>query len=307
MTANDESIIQPSRRSGVGLRMVLALALLAFVGGALIMAWVARDWDGWRLPRQDQPLEMEGDQPQNAADGVAVPTAVDATAIKPALDAQAARAAELEQQLARIAVAAQTAAGNANRAEAMMTAFAARRALDAGRPLGYVEQTLRLRFGEAQPKAVATIVNAAAEPVTLADLRAGLDDIVVAREARGTGGDWWSAFWREIQGLAVIRRAGEASPEPEQRLARARRAVELGQMDAAIAEMSALPQDAGIARWLESARRYNEAHRALDLVEAAAILEPRNGPPAAAPAPAPAAVAPTQAAPAAQVGNVTAR
>jgi len=33
-----------------------------------------------------------------------------------------------------------------------------------------------------------------------------------------------------------------------------------------------------MVQWLEQARRYNEAHRALDVIEAAAILEPRTAP-----------------------------
>ena len=33
--------------------------------------------------------------------------------------------------------------------------------------------------------------------------------------------------------------------------------------------------------WLMDARRYHEARRALDLIETAAILEPRDSPPAA--------------------------
>jgi hypothetical protein len=83
---------------------------------------------------------------------------------------------------------------------------------------------------------------------------------------------------RELRSLAVIRRAGAPSPEPAQRIARARLQVESGQMEDAIAEISALPQQPETIAWLEQARRYNEAHRALDVVEAAAILEPRAAP-----------------------------
>lgn len=298
MTAEQESVTPPAR-GVLGLRMLVALLLLAFVGGALIMAWVARDWAGWQWRREAlnvvAPDDLANDAEENAATN-------NAAAPAPPVDEQLTKAAELEQRLARISVAAQAASANANRAEAMLTAFAARRALDAGRPLGYIEQTLRLRFGEAQPRAVATIINAAAEPVTLADLRAGLSDIVLEQKTSSFPSGWWSSFWREIRGLAVIRRASDPSPDPVQRIARARRAVELGQMDDAIAEMSALPQQPAVLRWLEKARRYNEAHRALDLVEAAAILEPRAAPSAqlpdsAAPAPAANAVAGNEAAP----------
>src|SRR3546814_8195783 len=81
------------------------------------------------------------------------------------------RVSELEDRIPRINVQAQAASGNAARAEGLLIAFAARRALDTGGPLGYIEGQLRLRFGRAQPRAVATIINAAREPVTLQDLQ----------------------------------------------------------------------------------------------------------------------------------------
>jgi hypothetical protein len=208
-------------------------------------------------------------------------------------DQQEAQVAGLEQRLMRVAVAAEAASGYANRAEAMMVAFAARRALDAGMPLGYVEGQLRLIFGDAQPKAIATIVNAADKPVTLSTLREGLETIggVVLRGSPDES--WWSGAMRELRGLAVIRRAGTPSPEPAQRLARARLNVESGQIETAIGEVSGLPQQPETVQWLEQARRYNEARRALDVIEAAAILEPRAAPmvvPVPVPAPARAAM-----------------
>lgn len=280
MTAERDQTAPP--RGGFGTRMILGLLILAFVGGALLMAWLAQNWRSLGSVQQIAGNSANsGDVPQNAI-GTPDPAAIPPTVVTPALiDAQAGRIADMEQRLARITMASQAASYNANRAEALMTAFAVRRALDAGRPLGYMEGTLRLRFGDAQPKAVATIVNAAAEPVTLADLRLGLLDIDGVTRDQRNGGSWWQAAWREIGSLAIVRRAGAPSPEPEQRLDRARHAVELGQIDAAIAEMSALPPQPRITRWLELARRYNEAHRALDVVEAAAILEPRAGPGAA--------------------------
>jgi hypothetical protein len=257
--------------------MLLALVLLAFVGGAVLSVLVATRWSSWVRGRDASDVVANGVEP--AENGMA---ALDSRVTLPELpvaptllEAQAARIAEMEQRMARISLAAQAASFNANRAESILTAFAVRRALDAGRPLGYVEGALRIRFGEAQPKAVATIINAAAEPVTLGDLRLGLHDIAaVSRGSRRDDG-WWSGFWRELRGMAVVRRAGTPSPEPAQRLERAYRSIDAGQVDAAIAELSALPPQPALTRWLEIARRYNEAHRALDVIEAAAILEPR--------------------------------
>ncbi|MCE7795668.1 MICOS complex subunit MIC60 [Sphingobium sufflavum] len=287
MTAEPDLTSPPPRR-GIGTRMILGLLILAFIGGAILMAWLSQNWRSMsgRLPVVSA-ASNSADVLQNAAGGAEGGTVPRTLLAAPALvDAQAARIADLEQRLSRISVSAQAASYNANRAEALLTAFAARRALDGGRPLGYIEGTLRLRFGDAQPKAVATIVNAAAEPVTLADLRVGLQDVdPVARDPRQRG-SWWQGFWRELGSIAIIRKAGTPSPEPEQRLMRARHAVEVGQIDDAIAEMTPLLPRPSAIRWLEQARRYNEAHRALDVIEAAAILEPRS---MVAPAPAAAA------------------
>jgi hypothetical protein len=279
--------------------MILGLLLLAFIGGAILMAWLAQNWRS-RSGKAPIAAAMSNaaDPLQNAsggADGAAGPRS---TLVTPALvDAQASRIADLDQRLSRISVSAQAASYNANRAEALLTAFAARRALDAGRPLGYIEGTLRLRFGDAQPKAVATIVNAAAEPVTLADLRLGLQDVDLAGRDPRQRGSWWQGFWRELGSVAIIRKAGTPSPEPEQRLARARYAVEAGQIDTAIAEVTPLLPRPSAVKWLELARRYNEAHRALDVIEAAAILEPRSTPGAIA------AAVPEQAVPALPAAN----
>ncbi len=275
MTADDH--IQPvaAPRRGISSRLIIALLLIAFVAGAAASIWLSNNWQRLRSGGSDAPAENSVDAATNMT-GVYDPAANYAEATEPAagtLTEQVAHVAALEQRLARISLAAQAASYNANRAEAIMTAFAARRALDAGRPLGYVEAALRARFGDAQPKAVATIVNAAAEPVTLADLRIGLDDISLKSGEREEG--WWSGLLREIRGAAVLRNAKAPSPAPELRLMRARRAVETGQVDVAIEEMEAIERQPAITDWLQLARRWNEAHRALDVIEAAAILEPR--------------------------------
>lgn len=277
MTAETD-LTSPPRR-GIGTRMILGLLLLAFIGGAILMAWLSQNWRsmGGKLPPTN--LVADGADPlQNAATGADATPASRALATPALVDAQAARIADMEQRLARISLSAQAASYNANRAEALLTAFAARRVLDSGRPLGYIEGTLRLRFGEAQPKAVATIVNAAAEPVTLADLRVGLQQVDPVTRDPSQRGSWWQSFWQEVGSIAVLRKAGTPSPEPEQRLMRARHDVEVGQIDDAISEITLLLPRASAARWLELARRYNEAHRALDVIEAAAILEPRSTP-----------------------------
>lgn len=118
-----------------------------------------------------------------------------------------ARVIQLEERLNRITVEAQAASGNAARAEGLLVAFAARRALDTGAPLGYVEGQLRLRFGQAQPRAVATIINAAREPVTLADLRAGLVDVADRVTSPPADASWWDSFEHEARELIIIRKS----------------------------------------------------------------------------------------------------
>jgi len=293
----DETVVAGKPRRARA-RLVVALALLLCIAALAAFAWALFHWQGnlkWRGPDTDPAARGGSAGALNAADPVAVPTASPASTRPPALvmsaEQQGVRMLDIEQRLTRVAVAAQTASSYANRAEAMMIAFAARRSLDAGAPLGYVEGQLRLLFGDAQPKAVATIVNAAAEPVTITDLRAGLDRIRIA-EAQGEPDEsWWDSLVREVQDLAVIRPAGSPSPDPEERIARARLQIESGRIESAIGEVAALRQQAETVRWLEQARRYNEAHRALDVIEAAAILEPRMVAPALQP-PTPTAPAP---------------
>lgn len=263
-------------------RLILALTLLAFVGGVAAMAWIMTHWPAQRgaeqaiavapsLPAEEATRERSATPPDSVA-SVRPPT------LLLSAEQQDLRLLDLEQRMARVAVAAQAASGYANRAEAMMIAFAARRALDAGQPLGYIEGQLRLLFGEAQPKAVATIVNAAAEPVTIASLRARLAMIGNELDRGEPGESWWDGAMRELRGLAIIRRADAPSPLPSERLIRARIALEAGQIDDAMNEIAALPSRPATTAWLERARRYNEARRALDVIEAAAILEPRAQP-----------------------------
>lgn len=210
-------------------------------------------------------------------------------------DALPARVAELEQRLSRITLEAASASGNASRAEGLLVAFAVRRALDRGLSLGYLDAQLRLRFGDDQPNAVKTIIETSRDPVTLEQLRAGLD--MIAPELVGRNGDdasLWTGLRRELGELFVVRAAGTQSPRATERLDRARRYLAGGMADKAIAEVEAMPgAGAGAANeWLIDARRYHEARRALDLIETAAILEPRGGPVTAVAGKTPAATTP---------------
>lgn len=170
-----------------------------------------------------------------------------------------------------------------------MVAFAARRALDRGLNLGFLEDQLRERFGSVQPAAIATIVQAAREPVTLEDLRIGLDGVAPELMTGMASTGWWQSLKRELSNLVVVRKAGTPSPLPVDRVARARRLLDAGQVEAALAEVSRTPGAPRAERWTSAARRYIAARRALDTIESAALFAPSvNAAPAIAVAPAPA-------------------
>ncbi|MBO9574203.1 MAG: hypothetical protein J7494_00560 [Sphingobium sp.] len=277
----DDDFYRTRQSRSIGGRIAVALVLLLLIAGLGGIVWtLAGSWKGSLFGPREESSEAV---PAATSSPSALPSPVaPGTATPEALDA---RMADLEQRVIRVSVAAQSASSYANRAEAIMVAFASRRALDAGAPLDYLEGQLRILFGEAQPKAVATIINASADPVTINKLRAGLDDINGLFEKGNPKEGWWSSTMRTLGSLVTLRRASIPAPEPEQRLARARRAVEAGQIEDAIKEMAALPNQPTVAQWLEQARRYNEAHRALDVIEQAAILEPRTTPAPALAAP----------------------
>lgn len=254
-------------------RAVAILLFLAFAGGLAAMGFVMSRWDGWKgqseqaSPDQRAPAELAG----AALDRNSRPLMIEGGHGQ-VLNA---RLSELEERIAHINVQAEAASGNAARAEGLLIAFAARRALDTGAPLGYLEGQLRLRFGQAQPRAVATIINASREPVTLQDLQGQLEEIAPELIGRGKSENWWADMKREVGELVVFRHAATPSPLPARRLARARHLLEAARVDAALAEVVRMPGHAAGAKWTDQARRYIEARRALDLIETAAILEPR--------------------------------
>lgn len=280
---NEPIAVNARPRQAIGGRLVVGLVALAFLAGFALMGYAMWQWKPFDATTQSATDNgAEGSlsvvDPALApprAPAEAAPQGISSAASSLTLDAQSARMAELEQRIARVSIAAEGAAGNARRAEGMMMAFAARRALDSGQPLGYVEQQIRLRFGAAQPKAVATIMNAAAEPVTLPELRAGLETILTSHSNGAQDRNWWESASQAIRTLVIIREADQPSSLPSERIASARIHVEAGMIDAAIEDVLALGPSQSANAWLEKARRYNEARRALDLIEAAAMLESR--------------------------------
>lgn len=282
-----ESIDRPASSDGVA--PVKRLSLRALFIGAVLLLILGVVGGGWAMSRwlasEKPPVTVVSDEPAVggalAAIGQAEVAAGGQVAAAPVVDGAgglAARVAELEQRLSRINLQAESASGNASRAEGLLVAFAVRRALDRGLSLGYLEAQLRLRFGDDQPNAVKTIIETSREPVTLEQLRAELDAIAPELVGRsGDKGSLWTGLRRELGELFVVRPAGTQSPRATERLERARRYLAGGMVDQAITEVEAMPGAAEAGDWLIDARRYHEARRALDLIETAAILEPRDG------------------------------
>jgi hypothetical protein len=170
---------------------------------------------------------------------------------------------------------ASAAAGNAGRAEALLVAFAARRAIERGAPLGYLEDQLKLRFGDALPNAVATVIGGARNPVTLDQLALGLDAISRQSAAASPNVSGWDRVRDELSGLFVIRRDQAPQPAPALRLDQARLMLREGRAADAIETVRATPGVPHAQDWIAAAEHYQDLQRALDLLETTALLEPR--------------------------------
>ena len=272
--------VPPASSGGLGWRMGVALGLIAFLIGVGATALVLLKWgkasDAKPVATVTLPVGANGQAPVvivPSKNGVPAP-AIDLAALSARQAQLAASIGALEARAGDVNRESQRALGYATRGEGLMIAFAARRALDRGLNLGYLDDQLRERFGAVQPAAVATILQAAREPVTLEDLRAGLDGIAPELMTGAASSGWWASFRHELGTMLVLRKAGTPSPLPIDRVARARRLIEAGQVEAALAEVSRTPGAAQAQRWSGAARRYIGARRALDTLEAAAISTP---------------------------------
>jgi hypothetical protein len=190
------------------------------------------------------------------------------------------RIAALEARIAVLSQATAAGSGSSGRAEGLLLAFAARRALDRGLALGFVEGQLSNHFGARQPRAVAMIIAAARQPVTLDALKSELETLTPSLAGNGPNEGWWDGITRSLSGLFIVRQADAPSTAPAERLTRASDAIALGRVDQALAEVARLPNRDLAADWMAKAKRHVEAYRALDLLEAAAIIGPGELPPA---------------------------
>lgn len=193
------------------------------------------------------------------------------------------RIAALEQRIGSVDTQSRAAVGNADRAEGLLVAFAARRALDRGVGLGFLETMLQQRFGQNQPNAVGRIIFASHNPVTLQDLQLGLQEAGPRLVGAAPDTGWWESLKAELGSMITVRREGTPSTEPSERLRRATQRLEAGQVEVALTEVMRIPARDNAADWIHRAQIYLAAREALDRIETAALVEQRP-PPAAAPA-----------------------
>ncbi len=254
-------------RQGMTWTARFAWALLLLVAGAALATWGLSRWEAG--------ARFFGVAPKPALQVVRQPPPqplAQLPSAEPLAAADAARIATIESRLAAIESQAQAAAGSAGRADAMLLAFAARRAIDRGVALGYLEPLLVQRFGRQNQAAVATIVTASRDPVVLERLVADYRALGPALRGAGPEEGWWAGFRRELGSIVTFRRADTPSPRPKARYDRALARLEAGEVDSALAETMRLPGAAHAAPWVARARRYVAAHRALDEIESAALL-----------------------------------
>jgi hypothetical protein len=190
----------------------------------------------------------------------------------PAPAAQNQRIGSLEARLARVEHATQRAEGSAGRADALVVAFAARRAIDRGVALGYLERALVQRVAAQHAQAVGTIIAASRRPVRINDLIAEYEGLAPVLRRGGPHDSWWTNFKRQLGSLVEVHRADRPSTNADARYNRALERLSTGDVDQALAETMRLPGAAAADDWVAKARRYVAAHRALDEIESAALL-----------------------------------
>lgn len=268
MSPDEPLALEPARGLSP-LATNILIGAVAFAGGIAGTAGVLQ-WSGkgpWGPP---PAAPVQNAQPQIAAPAPALPPGTDISTLAAREAMLASRLDALDNRLRDIDGSARAASSFATQAERLMVAFAARRAVERGLPLGPLEGQLRKRFGETQGEAVSILIGAAGQPVTLEDLRLALDTIA-PRLMNPANEGMWARAKRLLGDLVVLRQAGPPSPRPADRLRRARRALDEGQVDAALGEVARMPGGADAQSWTSAAKRYIAARNALREIELAAM------------------------------------
>jgi len=260
-SAGDINATTYRKGSSWGTRLLVGLVLI-LVGAAAAV---------WGLARYQPAARFLGIvQPAPVTPKPIALTSV--AAAQPSPPPSNAQIAELQARVARVESSTQRAEGFAGRADALVVAFAARRAIDRGVALGYLEPLLQDRFGGQHQAAVATVITSSRQPVRLNDLIAQYETLGPVLRRGGSQDSWWTNFKRELGTLIEVHPAQRPAVNPDARYARARLRLETGDVDQALAETMRLPGAGNAQDWVGKARRYILAHRALDEIESAALL-----------------------------------
>ena len=286
---NDEPFAPEATRTESGRRNTLLIGGVAFLAGiaatAGLLQLTGNDGSGgpepaptMAVPVQPVPVKVP-----------ALPPGTDLATLNAREQELAGRLNQLENRLADAGTSARTASSYASQAERLMIAFSVRRAVERGTALGGLEAQLRRRFADDHADAVAAITRAAAQPVTIEDLRLALDTMA-PKLLTGPDDSLWTRAARILGDMVVLREAGSPSPRGPERLRRAKRDLDAGKVEAALAEVAHMPGVSSAESWVSAARRYVEARHGLDAIERAAVQLPV--PLALPPSPAPVPVAP---------------
>ncbi|MCJ8191118.1 hypothetical protein [Sphingomicrobium aestuariivivum] len=258
------------KRVGLGAALVGVGMVAALYG---VSQWeTGQQWLG--LEARDAPATapqalaaMPVDPAPDTTD--AAPPSADPAPVQDDLEAQAVenRIAALEQAMLR-------AEGAAGRADGLLLAFAARRAIERGLPLGYLEPLLVDRFGRDHEAAVGTVIAGARTPVPIETLVADYGGLGTVLRGPGPDAGLGTRLKRTLASLVMVYPASEPNPRPRARYERALVDLKLGNVETALAETMRLPGagDPAAQAWIAKARRYVAIQRALDSVESAALL-----------------------------------
>ena len=265
-----------TNRSGMSWTARLLVGFVLVIVGAAAATW--------GLARYQSAARVLGVVPQSQPQALLTPKPVvldpsPNQSVGSANDPEdAARIATLEQRVDRVENATERAEGFAGRADALVVAFAARRAIDRGVALGYLEPLLVDRFGARHQAAVATIVTASRAPVRLNDLISEYEGLGPELRRGGPQESWWSGFRRELGSVIEVHRSDRPAMSADARYTRALQRLSTGDADQALTETMRLPGASRAGDWTTKARRYIAAHRALDEIESAALLGGQNHP-----------------------------
>lgn len=249
----------------------LLIGFVLIVAGAAAATWGLAHYHGAArfLGVAQGPVQVQP-QPQaayQAYPGQAVQP--QAGALNPAIAQQI---TDLQARVQRVENESAQVQGSAGRADALLIAFAARRAVERGVALGYLEPLLVNRFGTDHPQAVATIVTSSRTPVRLTELIAGYQDLEPELIGPSPDEGLWTGIRRGFSSLITVHRADRPSSQPRARYERALSHLMSGEVESALAETMRLPGAARARDWVGSARQYVAVHRALDEVESAALI-----------------------------------